>query len=116
MAKSFMELVVGDLEEKRNYRRFMKRVDALPKEYQFAFKRMRGYMYNVDLTGCDTLFTDLLELLETSAAEGKDVLAVTGTDVAAFCDGLVEVSAPHSPTSGKKLNEEIQEYFHKGGK
>ena len=36
------------------------------------------------------IFTDLLDLFETGAAEGKHVLAVTGEDVAAFCDELLQ--------------------------
>lgn len=116
MAKSFIELVVGDLDEKRAYRRFMKRVNALPKEYRFAFKKMRNYLYYTDLTGCETLFTDLVELLEASAAQGRPVLDVIGTDVSGFCDELVRASGSDALTPREKLNKEILEHFHKGGK
>lgn len=113
MAKSFMELVIGDLEGKREYRRFMKRVKSLPKEYRCAFQKMRSYLYNTDLSGCDTLFPDLVELLEAAAAQGKPVLEVIGEDVAAFCDALVLASAPNALTPREKLNREIQAYFHR---
>lgn len=116
MAKSCMELVIGDLEGKRAYRRFMKRVNALPKEYCYAFKKMRSYLYNTDLTGCDTLFPDLVELLEAAAAQGKPVLAVVGGDVATFCDELVRASAPDRHMPREKLNEEILKHFHREGK
>lgn len=112
MAKSFVELVVGDLDEKRAYRQFMKRVDALPKDYRFAFKRIQKYLYNFGAAGCDmTTYTELLDLFEASAAEGKPVLDVIGSDVAAFCDELLRASAPDAATSREKLNEEIQEHF-----
>lgn len=115
MAKSLLELVVGDLGGKRAYHRLMQRVNALPRDYRFAFKKMRNYLYNTDLTGCETLFTDLVELLEASAAQGKPVLTVIGNDVAAFCDELVCASAPETLTPRKKLNQEILAHFHKGG-
>lgn len=115
MAKSWILWMIGDLEEKRAYRRFMKRVNALPDEYRYAFKKMRNYLYNTDLTGCETVFADLVELLEASAAEGKPVLAVIGGDVAAFCDELVRASAPSAHTSRETLNQEILEHFHRKG-
>lgn len=116
MGKSFIELIVGNLDEKRAYRQFMKRVNALPKDYSYAFKKMQNYLYYADLTGCETLFTDLVELLEVSAADGKPVLDVVGTDVAGFCDELVHASAPNTLTPRAKLNKEIMEHLRKGGK
>lgn len=115
MAKSFINLVLGNQEEKRTYRKFMKRVNALPKQYRYAFKKMRHYLYYSNLTGCETLFIDLVELLEVSAAEGKPVLEVVGTDVAAFCDELVCASEPNLLTPGEKLNKEVLEHLQKGG-
>lgn len=114
MAKSFLELIVGDLDEKRAYRKFMKRVDALPKEYRYSFKKIQHYFYNfsVDMS----MLSDLLEMFEESAAEGKSVIDVIGSDVADFCDELLRVSTKHTKTSREKLNEEIQRYFHKEDK
>lgn len=117
MAKSWIALIVGNLDEKRAYRRFMKRVNALPKDYSYAFKKMRQYLYYTDLTECDgALFIDLVELLESSAAEGKAILDVVGEDVAGFCDELVRAAAPNALTPREKLNKEILEHFHKGEK
>ncbi|MEG0505378.1 MAG: DUF1048 domain-containing protein [Raoultibacter sp.] len=116
LAKSFVELVVGDLDEKRAYRQFMKQVDALPKDYRYAFKRIQKYLYNFGAAGSDmTTYEALLDLFEASAAEGKPVLDVIGDDVAAFCDELLHASATASTaaatTSHEKLNEEIRQYF-----
>lgn len=114
MTHSFLELILGNLDQKRAYNRLMKRVNTLPKDYRFAFKKMQHYLYYADLTGCETLFIDLIELLETSAAEKKPILQVVGEDVAGFCDELVHASAPNALTPRLKLNKEIAEYFHKG--
>lgn len=116
MAKSFIELVVGSLDEKRAYRQYMKRVSALPKDYRYAFKRMQNYLYYSDLTGCEALFTDLVELLEASSAEGKPILDVVGADVAGFCDELVRVYAPNLPTPREKLNRDILKHFNREGR
>ena len=58
------------LEEKREWRRRRERVKKLPWEYRVVFE-------------------EILMLFEESAARGTGVLAVTGTDVAAFCDGFL---------------------------
>lgn len=114
MAKSFIELVVGDLGEKRDYRQFMKRVKALPRDYRYAFKKIQNYMYYFGDAVCDmTMYTDLLELLEVSAAEEKGVLDILGSDVAAFCDDLIRASASNTITTREKLNQEVLEYFYK---
>ena len=114
MAKSIIELIIGDLEEKRAYRRFMKRVNALPKDYRFAFKKMRNYLYNMDLSGCGfDVFTDLLDLLEASAARNTPVLQVTGGDAAAFCDQLIDAANTQAATQRELLNREIWEKLHR---
>lgn len=112
MSKSIIELVIGNLDEKREYKKYTKRVNALPKDYRFAFKKIRNYMYYTDLSGCEmSLFTDLVELFEASAAAGKPVLSITGTDVAVFCDELMRAASADKSTTREKLNMEIHEHF-----
>lgn len=115
MGRSFIELIVGSLHEKSDYRRLMKRVKVLPDDYRFAFKNMQRYLYYSDLADCGTLFSDLAELLEAGAAQGKPVLDIIGSDVAGFCDALVSASAPDALTPRAKLNRDIHEHFHSGG-
>ena len=52
--------------------------------------------------GMDTLtvLKDILDLFETSAAEGKDALHVTGEDVAAFCDERLRGTSCHGQVAG----------------
>ena len=116
MPNSFIELIVGNLEEKRAYRQVMKRVNALPKDYCFAFKKIQHYLYNFDAIGCDlAIYTELLELFEASAADNIAILKVTGRDVAAFCDDLILAYKENTTTTREKLHQEIHEYFHKEG-
>lgn len=114
MSKSIIELIIGSMDEKRAYRQFMKRVKALPKDYRFTFQKIQHYIYNYGSTGCDmTMFTDLVELFETSAAQGKPIFDVIGSDVSGFCDELVSASAVDVITPREKLNQQIQNHFHR---
>lgn len=89
--KKFIELIVGDLESKKEYKAFMKNVNSLPKDYAFVFKKIQKYMWNFGY-GFGEEIINLYELFEASAAEGKYVLDVTGEDVAAFADELMALS------------------------
>lgn len=114
MTKSVVELLVGGLDEKRIYRRIMKRVNTLPKDYRFAFKKIQHYMYHFDSAGSDmNMFADLVDLFEASAAEGKPVLDVVGSDVCEFCDELIRASSIDTLTTREKFNKEILEWFHR---
>ncbi|PGS53452.1 DUF1048 domain-containing protein [Bacillus sp. AFS041924] len=89
--KKFIELIIGDLESKKEYKAFMKKVNALPKDYAFVFKKIQKYMWNFGY-GFGEEIINLYELFEASSAEGKHVLDVTGEDVAAFADELMALS------------------------
>ncbi|MGG0720547.1 DUF1048 domain-containing protein [Robertmurraya massiliosenegalensis] len=89
--KKFIELIVGDLESKKEYKAFMKKVNSLPKDYAFVFRKIQKYMWNFGY-GFGEEIINLYELFEASAAEGKHVLDVTGEDVAAFADELIALS------------------------
>ncbi|MEG0365620.1 MAG: DUF1048 domain-containing protein [Coprobacillus sp.] len=116
MAKSILELLIGDLNEKRAYRQLMKRVNLLPKEYCYAFKKIQNYMYTFGNENCDMqMFTDLLDLFEISVVDNKKVIDIIGDDVAGFCDELIDATS-RSTTSREKLNQEILDYFNEGGK
>ena len=124
MAKSILELLVGDLEEKRVYRAFMKRVNALPEDYRFAYKKMQNYLYSYGSSNSDigafvdnstNMFTDLLELFEQNAAAGVPVQEVVGEDLAGFCDELSAAWAATAAQAKERLNREIWEHFHGEG-
>jgi DNA-binding ferritin-like protein (Dps family) len=120
MLDSILKLIIGDLEQKRAYKRLMKRVNALPKDYKFAFRKIQHYMFCVGPIDADktmftdfTMFSDLVDLFEASAAEGRHVLDVIGNDVGKFCDEFMLASVTDTETLRKKLNKEIMEKFNK---
>lgn len=103
----FINNLIGD---KKEYKKQMARVAALPEEYQFVFNKMQWYMWSfAGGTGHDMLKiqSDLIELFEANAADGRHVLDVTGEDVVAFYDELLRDAKKWSDSYRKKLNREI---------
>ncbi|MDL2293728.1 DUF1048 domain-containing protein [Ruminococcaceae bacterium OttesenSCG-928-D13] len=113
MLDAFIKLVIGDLDEKKEYRKMVKRVKALPEDYRYTYERIQKYIW---IFGAGLDMGGLLELFEDSAAEGKPVLEITGDDVAAFCDELIRASGAGSEPLGEKINREIREHFQKEGR
>ncbi|MDR2510306.1 MAG: DUF1048 domain-containing protein [Spirochaetaceae bacterium] len=88
--KNIVELLLGNLREKAEYKAAVKLLKTLPEDYQYVYKAIESYMYNATFSG-DT-FVILMEIMESFAIashEGKSVLSVIGKDAAAFCDDLL---------------------------
>ncbi|MFK4086649.1 DUF1048 domain-containing protein [Kribbella sp. NPDC020789] len=80
------------IEGKKQWRAHVARVKALPADYQIVYKEIQRYVFKVgpvDLAD-GNLLTGLVDFFEEGAAAGKGVLEVTGPDVAAFVDGLLQ--------------------------
>lgn len=120
--KKFKKLIIGDTEGNmeliRSYKQMKRRVNALPKDYQFAFRKIRHYM-TVNGVGPDSdlsVFTELVDLFETSAADGKKVIDVIGSDVCGFCDALMRTTDTYTENTEKlreEINKEVVEKFKK---
>ncbi|MEY9928571.1 DNA-binding ferritin-like protein (Dps family) [Catenulispora sp. GP43] len=83
---------------KKQWREHVARVEALPPDYRFVYKEMQKYLFKVgpvDLEG-GNLLARIVDFFEEGVAEGKRVLELTGTDVAAFADGLIKDSATNA--------------------
>ncbi|MGF7011172.1 DNA-binding ferritin-like protein (Dps family) [Lachnospiraceae bacterium PF1-21] len=105
------------LNDKKEYREHMRRVEALPEDYQYVFKKIQDHMWRFAAgSGYDMMKVhyDLIELFEEGAAEGKDVLEITGDDVAAFCDELLKNSETYMENWREKLNRDIHHKLGKG--
>ena len=105
------------LREKRAYRQMMARVNALPEDYRYVFKRIQRHMWMFSSGAWQDMMavhTDLVDLFEAGAAEGKPVLAITGQDVAAFCDELLRNAHTYTEDWREALNRDIGSYFNKG--
>ncbi|MDR1203859.1 MAG: DUF1048 domain-containing protein [Peptococcaceae bacterium] len=98
------------LAEKREYKRQMARVEALPEDYRYVFKKIQSHMWMFAAgSGYDMMkiHYGLIELFEEGAAEGKRVLEITGGDVAAFCDELLKSAQTYTENWREKLNRDI---------
>ena len=105
------------MEEKRKYKQWIARAEALPEDYRFVFKKIQEYMWGcASGAGYDMLkiHNELLDLFETGAADGRNVLDVTGNDVAAFCDELLRNAKTWIEDRHEKLNRDIMKKLGKG--
>ncbi|MEC4183452.1 DUF1048 domain-containing protein [Adlercreutzia sp. R21] len=98
------------LEGKRAYREMMARVDALPEDYRFVFKKIQDYMWKfASGNGYDMIEVQegLVSLFEEGAAEGKPVLDITGEDVSGFADELMKEVVTYTEQWSDNLNADI---------
>jgi len=74
------------------------RLKALPGDYQVVFYEITKYLYQFATSdaGVVNMQTGILDMFETGAQEGKDVLDIVGSDVIGFCDGLLGVVPEHT--------------------
>jgi DNA-binding ferritin-like protein (Dps family) len=103
-------------QEKRRYKQMEARVKALPKEYGFVYHKIQHYMWSHaggDGMGMIPILSDLVELFEAGAADGKRVLEMTGADVAEFCDELLRNTKTWTASWHEALNREIKKRFGK---
>lgn len=102
------------MESKREYRRHMARVEALPEDYRYVFKKIQGYMWRFATgSGYDMMkiHYDLIELFESGAVNGKHVLEITGDDIAEFCDELLRNAETYTENWREQFNRDIQKKF-----
>lgn len=105
------------IREKRGYRRMMARAGTLPEDYYYVFDKIQHYMWNFaagDGFDMTRVQSDLLDLFEEGVADGKDVLDITGEDVAAFSDELLANARTYTEKWRMKLNRDIHDKLRKG--
>lgn len=81
------------IEGKKEWRAHVARVKSLPKDYQIVYKEIEKYLFKIgpaELNDGIDLLSGIVDLFEEGSILGKDVLEVTGSDVAAFCDDLIK--------------------------
>ena len=109
------------INEKREWRGHVKRVNKLPKEYQIVYKEIQNYLFKVgpvNLRKNDFgILYELVDLFEISANEGKHVLAITGKDVARFADELIGDTPTYMDgvmeESNQKVSKSIKKWIKK---
>ncbi len=95
---------------KKEWRAHMARVKALPQDYQIVYKEIQKYLFKVgpvEMTEGIGLLSGIVDLFEEGAASGKGVLEVTGSDVAAFCDDLIQDSKTYADVYQDSVNRKV---------
>jgi DNA-binding ferritin-like protein (Dps family) len=91
---NWIETVTGPLEQKKQYRQYKARMNALPEPYGTAAKALdRYFMYYAGITGGETLVTmmgDHVELWERAVADGTPVRAIVGDDPVEFAETFAQ--------------------------
>ena len=94
MAAKWIETVTGSLEQKKQYRRYKARIDALPEPYGTAAKAVQRYLlYYGGVTDGTTLVTmvgDLADLWDRAAADGTPVRDIVGEDPVEFAEAFAQ--------------------------
>ncbi|HEY3338979.1 MAG TPA: DUF1048 domain-containing protein [Propionicimonas sp.] len=99
------------IEGKKQWRAHLARVKALPPDYQVVYKEIQRYFFKIGPVGLadGALLAGILDFFEEGVAAGTGVVALIGTDVAAFCDDLVKDTPTYADIYQESINEESRE-------
>jgi DNA-binding ferritin-like protein (Dps family) len=90
MAAKWIEALTGSLEQKKQYKQSVARIEALPEPYLGVAKALNRYfMYYGGMTEGDTLvtmFSDHADLWERAAIDGAPVRDIVGDDPVEFAE------------------------------
>lgn len=104
---NFINTIIGDLNEKKEYRETEKRAKALPAEYSKAYKEIKKYIFGTSGILTVQPLRTLVELLEEATANQQSVTEVLGTDVAGFADELVKGEKNWIDAQKERLNNKL---------
>ena len=93
MAAKWIETLVGSLDQKKQYKRHMARMEALPEPHRSAAKALQRYfMYQGGIVDGNTLVAmlgDSVDLWERAVADNTPVRAIVGDDPVEFAETFV---------------------------
>lgn len=94
MMRNPIELIAGDLGDKRKWREYKARVKRLPAGYREAAKGLEHYAMTFgavdDGPTLVRMFEDLADLLERSAVDGLPIRDLVGEDPAEFMEAFLD--------------------------
>jgi DNA-binding ferritin-like protein (Dps family) len=94
MAKNFLELIIGSIDDKKRWKAYQARVKALPEEYRTTVDAVERYLMHTgdiptDWNRAAKMFDDLAELFEQAAADRTPVRDIVGDDPLEFVETFV---------------------------
>jgi DNA-binding ferritin-like protein (Dps family) len=91
---NWIETITGSLEQKKQYKQYKARIEALPEPYGTAAKALQRYfMYYGGVTDGETAITmmgDFVELWERAAADGTPLRAIVGENPVEFAETFAQ--------------------------
>jgi len=94
MAAKWIETLVGSLDQKKQYKQDMARIEALPEAYRSAAKALHRYfMSSGGILDGDTLVTmigDFADLWERAVTDGVPVRSIVGDDPVEFAETFLQ--------------------------
>ncbi|MER5605264.1 DUF1048 domain-containing protein [Micromonospora tulbaghiae] len=111
MAAKWIETLVGSLDQKKQYKQHMARMEALPEPHRSAAKALQRYfMYQGGIVDGNTLVAmlgDSVDLWERAVADNTPVRAIVGDDPVEFAETFV------SAYSGRQWMDKERERLRK---
>ncbi|QCR31937.1 DUF1048 domain-containing protein [Lysinibacillus sp. SGAir0095] len=102
------------IEEKKEWRAHVSRVKALPQDYQIVYFEMQKYLFKVGPVDLNNgLLSEIISFFEEGVAAGKGVIEITGSNVAAFCDSLIEDSKTYADLYLESLKQKADKAMKK---
>ncbi|WP_353082635.1 DUF1048 domain-containing protein [Tessaracoccus lapidicaptus] len=90
---NWIETLTGSLEQKRQYKQYQARVEALPEPYHAAAKALQRYFVYfggpIDGETTVTMMGDFVDLWEQAAADRTPLRAIVGDDPVEFAETFV---------------------------
>ncbi|MCL5407587.1 MAG: DUF1048 domain-containing protein [Patescibacteria group bacterium] len=102
----FLKKIIGD---KKEWNAMETRAKALPHDYRVVYDEMKQYIWKSSGLDAINILKGILDLFEEGAANGKRVLEITGSDVAAFCDELLRGEKTYTEKWREALNRDVME-------
>ncbi|MGC5011492.1 DUF1048 domain-containing protein [Streptosporangium sp. DT93] len=91
--RQYLEVVTGSLEDKRRWRQYKARVKGLPEGYRTAVEAIERYLMHFgpgDGSEAASMYEDLADLFEQSAASGTPIREIVGEDPVEFVEAFVQ--------------------------
>ncbi|MFZ1411466.1 MAG: DUF1048 domain-containing protein [Micropruina sp.] len=91
---NWIETITGSLEQKRRYKQYQARIEALPEPYGTVAKALQRYFmyYGAVMDGetAITMLGDFVELWERAASDGTSVRTIVGEDPVEFAETFAQ--------------------------
>ncbi len=95
MTKNPLELILGSLDDKKQWRAYRARVKGLPEPYRTTVAAIERYLLHsgdspTDWPRAQRMFDDLADLFDRAAVDGTPVRDIVGDDPHEFVDEFVK--------------------------